>query len=148
MSGAEIDRLIQLLAKLPGLGPRSARRAVLYMLKRRDAFDEAMNRELEAEQGRQAAADARIGAMTDAKAASKARADEVDRHGAWSAAQAKNRRDEASRRRKFELERRQRQAAEANAEAALRTREDQQRSNAAAADQAANDAVATAAGKG
>ncbi|HLZ66036.1 MAG TPA: recombination mediator RecR [Aliidongia sp.] len=38
MSGAEIDRLIQLLAKLPGLGPRSARRAVLYMLKRRDAF--------------------------------------------------------------------------------------------------------------
>jgi len=38
LSGAEIDRLIQLLAKLPGLGPRSARRAVLYMLKRRDAF--------------------------------------------------------------------------------------------------------------
>ncbi len=38
MSGAEIERLIQLLAKLPGLGPRSARRAVLYMLKRRDAF--------------------------------------------------------------------------------------------------------------
>ena len=38
MSGAEIDRLIQLLAKLPGLGPRSARRAVLYMLKRRDGF--------------------------------------------------------------------------------------------------------------
>jgi len=38
LSGAEIDRLIQLLAKLPGLGPRSARRAVLYMLKRRDQF--------------------------------------------------------------------------------------------------------------
>jgi recombination protein RecR len=38
MSGAEIDRLIQYLAKLPGLGPRSARRAVLYMLKRRDGF--------------------------------------------------------------------------------------------------------------
>jgi len=38
LSGAEIDRLIQLLAKLPGLGPRSARRAVLYMLKRRDGF--------------------------------------------------------------------------------------------------------------
>ena len=38
MSGAEIDRLIQLLAKLPGLGPRSARRAVLYMLKRREAY--------------------------------------------------------------------------------------------------------------
>ena len=33
---SEIDRLIQLLAKLPGLGPRSARRAALYMLKRRE----------------------------------------------------------------------------------------------------------------
>lgn len=32
----EIDRLIQTLAKLPGLGPRSARRAVLHMLKRRE----------------------------------------------------------------------------------------------------------------
>jgi recombination protein RecR len=38
LSGAEIDRLIQLLAKLPGLGPRSARRAVLYMMKLRDGF--------------------------------------------------------------------------------------------------------------
>ena len=35
MIGTEIERLIQLLAKLPGLGPRSARRAVLYMMKRR-----------------------------------------------------------------------------------------------------------------
>jgi recombination protein RecR len=34
----EIDRLVQLLAKLPGLGPRSARRAALTMLKRRDAI--------------------------------------------------------------------------------------------------------------
>jgi recombination protein RecR len=34
--GAEIERLIQLLAKLPGLGPRSARRAVLHLLKRRE----------------------------------------------------------------------------------------------------------------
>ena len=32
--GPEIDRLIQLLAKLPGLGPRSARRAALHLLKR------------------------------------------------------------------------------------------------------------------
>ena len=31
----EIDRLIQLLARLPGLGPRSARRAVLHLIKRR-----------------------------------------------------------------------------------------------------------------
>ncbi len=34
---SDIDRLIQSLAKLPGLGPRSARRAALYMLERRDA---------------------------------------------------------------------------------------------------------------
>ena len=38
MAGAEIEKLIQLLAKLPGLGPRSARRAALSMLKRRDAI--------------------------------------------------------------------------------------------------------------
>src|SRR5579883_3572050 len=38
MSGSEIERLIQLLGKLPGLGPRSARRAALMMLKRRDAI--------------------------------------------------------------------------------------------------------------
>lgn len=31
---SDIEHLIQLLAKLPGLGPRSARRAALYMLKR------------------------------------------------------------------------------------------------------------------
>ena len=36
MSGTEIDRLIQFLAKLPGLGPRSARRAALQLIKRRD----------------------------------------------------------------------------------------------------------------
>ena len=34
---SELDTLIQLLAKLPGLGPRSARRAALYMIKRREA---------------------------------------------------------------------------------------------------------------
>ena len=38
MAGAEIERLIQLLAKLPGLGPRSARRAVLHLLKKREAL--------------------------------------------------------------------------------------------------------------
>jgi recombination protein RecR len=36
MNGPEIERLFQLLAKLPGLGPRSARRAALDLLKRRD----------------------------------------------------------------------------------------------------------------
>ncbi|MDR4308054.1 recombination protein RecR [Chelatococcus sambhunathii] len=35
-AGPEIERLIQLLAKLPGLGPRSARRAALHLLTRRD----------------------------------------------------------------------------------------------------------------
>ncbi|MGB0499105.1 MAG: recombination mediator RecR, partial [Rubricella sp.] len=37
MSGGagEVDRLIELLAKLPGLGPRSARRAALTMIKKR-----------------------------------------------------------------------------------------------------------------
>jgi len=37
MSSPEIERLIGLLAKLPGLGPRSARRAALYLLKRRES---------------------------------------------------------------------------------------------------------------
>lgn len=35
-AGPEIERLIGLLARLPGLGPRSARRAALALLKRRD----------------------------------------------------------------------------------------------------------------
>jgi len=38
MAGAEIERLIQALAKLPGFGPRSARRAALIMLKKREAL--------------------------------------------------------------------------------------------------------------
>src|SRR5260370_2482570 len=33
---SELDTLIQLLARLPGLGPRSARRAALFLLKRRE----------------------------------------------------------------------------------------------------------------
>ena len=37
MATSEIDRLIQQLAKLPGLGPRSSRRVALYLLKRRQA---------------------------------------------------------------------------------------------------------------
>ncbi len=36
VSGPEIERLIQLLAKLPGLGPRSARRAALHLVKKKD----------------------------------------------------------------------------------------------------------------
>ena len=38
MIGPEIERLIQLLSKLPGLGPRSARRAALHLMKRRDTL--------------------------------------------------------------------------------------------------------------
>ena len=34
----DIDALIDLMSRLPGLGPRSARRAVLAMLKKRDAL--------------------------------------------------------------------------------------------------------------
>lgn len=34
--GPELQRVIDLLAKLPGLGPRSAKRAALYLLKKRD----------------------------------------------------------------------------------------------------------------
>ena len=36
MIGPEIERLIQLLARLPGLGPRSARRAALHLVKKRE----------------------------------------------------------------------------------------------------------------
>ena len=38
----ELDRLIQLLAKMPGLGPRSARRAALYLIKRRESVMEPL----------------------------------------------------------------------------------------------------------
>jgi recombination protein RecR len=38
LAGPEIERLVQLLAKLPGLGPRSARRAALALLKRKDTL--------------------------------------------------------------------------------------------------------------
>ena len=37
-AGPEIERLIQLLARLPGLGPRSARRAALNLVKKRESL--------------------------------------------------------------------------------------------------------------
>jgi recombination protein RecR len=37
-AGPEIQRMIDLIARLPGLGPRSARRAALFLLKRQDAL--------------------------------------------------------------------------------------------------------------
>ena len=36
VAGPDIERLIQLLARLPGLGPRSARRAALHLIKKRE----------------------------------------------------------------------------------------------------------------
>lgn len=41
-AGPEIERLITLLAKLPGLGPRSARRAALHMVKKRESVLEPL----------------------------------------------------------------------------------------------------------
>ena len=38
LASPEIERLVSLLAKLPGLGPRSARRASLHLLKKKDAL--------------------------------------------------------------------------------------------------------------
>lgn len=37
MTGPEIDRLMALLARLPGLGPRSARRVALHLIQKREA---------------------------------------------------------------------------------------------------------------
>jgi len=42
-AGPEIERLIQLLSKLPGLGPRSARRAALALLKKRETLLEPLS---------------------------------------------------------------------------------------------------------
>jgi recombination protein RecR len=39
---SDLDHLIQLLARLPGLGPRSARRAALFLLKRRETLMEPL----------------------------------------------------------------------------------------------------------
>jgi len=38
IAGPEIERLIQLLARVPGLGPRSARRAALHLIKTKEAL--------------------------------------------------------------------------------------------------------------
>ena len=38
MSGSEIERLVQMLARLPGLGPRSGRRAALALLEKRETL--------------------------------------------------------------------------------------------------------------
>lgn len=48
MASPEIDALSQALARLPGLGPRSARRAVLHLLKRRETALSPLLRALQA----------------------------------------------------------------------------------------------------
>ena len=45
---SELDTLIQLLAKLPGLGPRSARRAALFLVKRREQIMQPLAAAMEA----------------------------------------------------------------------------------------------------
>ncbi len=45
-AGPEIEKLIQLLARLPGLGPRSARRAVLHLIKNREKLLDPLARAL------------------------------------------------------------------------------------------------------
>jgi recombination protein RecR len=42
VAGPEIERLIQLLARLPGLGPRSGRRAALHLIRKREALLEPL----------------------------------------------------------------------------------------------------------
>ena len=38
MIGPEIETLINLLSRMPGLGPRSARRAVLHLVRKRESL--------------------------------------------------------------------------------------------------------------
>ena len=42
VAGPEIERLIQLLARVPGLGPRSARRAALHLIRKKDELLEPL----------------------------------------------------------------------------------------------------------
>lgn len=48
MASPDIETLTQLLSRLPGLGPRSARRAVLHLMKRRETVLEPLVRALSA----------------------------------------------------------------------------------------------------
>ncbi len=48
MAGLEIEALIRSLSKLPGLGPRSARRIALALIKRRETLLEPLAQTLEA----------------------------------------------------------------------------------------------------
>jgi recombination protein RecR len=46
MIGTEIEHLIKLLSRLPGLGPRSSRRAVLHLLKNRESLMQPLSQAL------------------------------------------------------------------------------------------------------
>ncbi len=48
MASPEIEALVQALSRLPGLGPRSARRAVLHLLRKREAAMAPLLRALQA----------------------------------------------------------------------------------------------------
>lgn len=48
VAGPEIERLIQLLGKMPGLGPRSARRAALHLIKKKETLLAPLTRAMEA----------------------------------------------------------------------------------------------------
>ncbi len=48
MVGNDVERLIRLLSKLPGLGPRSARRAALHMIQKRESVMEPLAEALSA----------------------------------------------------------------------------------------------------
>lgn len=47
VAGPEIEHLIQLLARLPGLGPRSARRAALHLIQKKDQLLVPLTRAME-----------------------------------------------------------------------------------------------------
>ena len=47
VAGPEIEHLVQLLAKLPGLGPRSARRAALHLIQKKDQLLIPLTRAME-----------------------------------------------------------------------------------------------------
>ena len=47
LAGPEIEKLIQLLARVPGLGPRSARRAALHLIKKKEVLLEPLGKAMQ-----------------------------------------------------------------------------------------------------
>ncbi|ACS50606.1 MULTISPECIES: recombination mediator RecR [Bartonella] len=48
IAGPEIERLIQILSRIPGLGPRSARRAALHLIKKKETLLEPLGAAIQA----------------------------------------------------------------------------------------------------